>query len=192
MARACWKRMSEGRAVPAPSWEGVNGHPLLAFEGLTDFNDLVASHQLINVLARPAVEEETGQVVRALPRLEAALVDAGAEVGGLDLVDDGLILGAPFAEQLRADVEELAAGEVHFPSGRRFDADGAVAEAFRERVQLGVRALVGTDTVACARPFSSTPCDECIVMSPSLVRGAGGGVDCPAAAVRSPTLPPTP
>lgn len=80
--------------------------------GKTYFNDLIASYQLIDVLARAPVQQQAGQVLRTLPRLEAALVDARADVRFLYLVDNFFIVDASFAEELRADVEQLSPGKV--------------------------------------------------------------------------------
>ena len=90
------------------------------------FDNLVAAHELVNVLAWPAVEKQTGEIHAAFPRLEAAFVDGGADVCGGQVGERLLVAGRVFGHELHTNVEEFATGEVDFLAGGRGDFHQAV------------------------------------------------------------------
>ena len=95
---------------------------------MTYLNNLVAAYELVDVFAWAAIEEDAGQVDGALPGLEAAFVDTGADVRFVE-VFQRLVVGCfVFGHQLDANVGEVAAGYVDGFAGGRFDLDCAVAD----------------------------------------------------------------
>lgn len=140
--RQCWKRVSVGRAVPAPSWKVkhlVNGAFYMCRGGEQEksqsyLDNLIAFAHLINVLL--SVQQETAEIDTALPGLEAAFVDVCPDVGGLEIGQGGIVVGRVFGHQLDSDVEELAAGEQYLFSCGRGDLHGAVGYPIWEGREL--------------------------------------------------------
>lgn len=76
---------------------------------LAYLDDMVDAAEVVEVFARTAIEEKFCEVDGAFPRLEAAFVDVGPDVGFVQ-AGHGLWVGTiVFRHQLHADVEELAA-----------------------------------------------------------------------------------
>ena len=95
---------------------------------MTYLNNLVAAYELVDVFAWAAIEEDAGQVDGTLPGLEAAFVDAGADVGFVKVCECLVVRCFVFGHQLDANVGEVAAGYVDGFAGGRFDLDCAVAD----------------------------------------------------------------
>lgn len=100
-------------------------------------DNLIATNKLVDVFPRSAVEEDTRQIDRALPRLEASFIDAGADIGVCEVVE-GFVVGCfILGHELHANVGQVAAWEVDCFARWGFDLDCAVAEVVGEGGELG-------------------------------------------------------
>lgn len=102
----------------------------------TYLDNLIAPDKLIDVLPRTSIKKQTCEIERAFPRLEAAFVEAGAEVRLLQLVYDLVVLRAFFAEELHADIVQLPSGQMDRAASWRFYLDSTVTDALRECGEL--------------------------------------------------------
>ena len=127
---------------------------------MTYLNNLVAAYELVDVFAWAAIEEDAGQVDGTLPGLEAAFVDAGADVRFVE-VFQRLVVGCfVFGHQLDANVGEVAARYIDGFARRRFDLDRAVAEVIGQ-----CRELRGKVSHECYRLQARVVLEDQIVFS---------------------------
>lgn len=109
-----------GRAVPQPSLGVVSylsccGRRMDGLEeGGAYLDNLIATNKLVDILPRTAVEEDTREIDRALPRLEASFVDAGADVGVGEVVESFVVRCFVFGHELHADIGQVAAWQVDY------------------------------------------------------------------------------
>lgn len=101
-------------AVPQPSFFGremVSGveEGEVGGEWRAHLDDVVDAAEVVEVFARATVEQQLGEVDGALPGLEAAFVDVGADVGFVQAGQRVRVGAVVFGHQLDADIKELAA-----------------------------------------------------------------------------------